>query len=123
MPPVPGLSVAYDAWNATQLAQRLSAQSVPMVEFRMNTQHLSEPTKELDAAMRGGRLRHDSNGVLAWCVGNVVGHYDPRQNVFPRRPREDMKIDAAVALIVAMAMAQPAEHTSVYETRGILVVG
>ena len=118
------LSLAYDPWNATQLAQRLTSQGVPCVEFRMNTQNLSEPTKELDAAMRGERIRHDGNGVLAWCVGNVVGHYDARSNVFPRRTREDQKIDAAVALIMALArcMTNRAE-VSVYETRGLLVLG
>jgi phage terminase large subunit-like protein len=45
------LSVAYDPWGATQLAQRLGAEGVPVVEFRANTQNFSEPTKELDAAM------------------------------------------------------------------------
>src|SRR5271165_1150288 len=50
------LSLAFDPWNATQLAQRLMSQSVPCVEFRMNTQNLSEATKELDAAMRGDRI-------------------------------------------------------------------
>jgi phage terminase large subunit-like protein len=118
------LSLAYDPWSATQLAQRLAAQGVPVVEFRMNTQNLSEPTKELDAAIRSGRLRHDGNGVLAWCVSNVVGHYDARSNVFPRRAREDQKIDAAVAVIMAVARCVTAKRqVSVYETRGILVIG
>ena len=118
------LSLAYDPWNATQLAQRLTIQGVPCVEFRMNTQNLSEATKELDAAMRGARIRHDGNGVLAWCVGNVVGHYDARSNVFPRRAHEDQKIDAAVALIMALARCVTAkQNVSVYETRGLLVLG
>ncbi len=57
-------SVAYDPWASTQLAQRLRAEGVPMIEFRATTQNFSEPTKELDAAMRSGRLRHDGNPVL-----------------------------------------------------------
>src|SRR4051794_25125176 len=40
-------SVAYDPWSATQLAQRLTAEGVPLFEFRANTQNFSEPTKEL----------------------------------------------------------------------------
>jgi hypothetical protein len=43
------LSVAFDPWNATQLAQRLTDQEVPCSEFRMNTQNLSEATKETEA--------------------------------------------------------------------------
>ena len=50
-------SIAYDPWAATQLAQRLSDQGLPMVEFRATTQNFSEPTKELEAAIRVGRHR------------------------------------------------------------------
>jgi phage terminase large subunit-like protein len=118
------LSLAYDPWSATQLAHRLAAQGVPVVEFRMNTENLSEPTKELDAAIRNGRLRHDGNAVLTWCVSNVVGRYDARSNVFPRRVREDQKVDAAVALIMSLARCVTAkEYLSVCETRGLLVLG
>ncbi len=104
-------SVAYDPWGSTQLAQRLQAEGVPMMEFRATTQNFSEPTKELDAAMRGGRIVHDGNPVLEWCVGNVVGRYDARGNVYPRKARAENKIDGAVALIMALArsMAKPPE--------------
>jgi phage terminase large subunit-like protein len=117
------LSVAYDPWAATQLAQRLAAEGVPVVEFRANTQNFSEPTKELDAAMRASRMVHDGNPVFEWCLSNVVGHYDARGNVYPRKPRPEQKIDAAIALIMALArcmVAKPA--ASVYESRGLLFV-
>ena len=116
------LSLAYDPWGSTQLAQRLTAQNVPCVEFRSNTQNFSEPTKELDAAIRAGRLRHDMNGPLGWCLGNVVGHYDARGNVYPRKARPENKIDGAVALIMGISRCMNAVSTiSVYESRGLLV--
>ena len=90
----------------------------------MNTENFSEATKELDAAMRGGASGMMATAVLAWCIGNVVGHYDARSNVFPRRTREDQKIDAAVALIMALARCVTTKRdVSVYETRGLLVLG
>ena len=95
-------SCAYDPWSTTQLAQRLTAEDVPMVEFRANVQNFSEPTKELSAAIVSGRLRHDGNPVLEWCIGNVVGRYDARANVFPKKERPENKIDAAVALIMGV---------------------
>ncbi|MGH7210045.1 MAG: terminase large subunit, partial [Acetobacteraceae bacterium] len=76
-------SIGYDPWGATQLAQRLQAEGAPVVEFRATTQNFTEPAKELDAAIRAGRIRHDGNPVLEWCIGNVVGHYDARGNVYP----------------------------------------
>ena len=64
---------AYDPWQSTQMSQRLRAEGVPMVEFRATTQNFSPAIIEIDAAMRAGRLRHDGNPVLEWCLGNVVG--------------------------------------------------
>jgi phage terminase large subunit-like protein len=116
-------SFAYDPWGSTYLAQRLDEARVPIVEFRSTTQNFSEPTKELDAAMRSGRISHDGNGPLTWCIGNVVGHYDARGNVYPRRPRPENKIDAAIALIMGIARCMTDEGPSVYTpTRGIISI-
>ena len=60
-----------------------------MVEFRATTQNFSEPTKELDAAMQAGRIRHCGDPVLEWCLGNVVGRFDARSNVYPRKARDE----------------------------------
>lgn len=116
------LSIGYDPWAATQLAQRLMAENVPMVEFRATTQNFSEPTKELDAAMRGGRIEHDSNPVLEWCISNVVGRYDARSNVYPKKSRPEQKIDCAVAAIMAVARCMQAipAPVSAYATRGVI---
>lgn len=116
-------SMAYDPWRTTQLAQRLQSSSVPVVEFRSNTQNFSAPTRELEAAIRANRLRHDGNGPLAWCIGNVVGHTDARDNVYPRKARPENKIDAAVALIMAIGRAMQPSTRSVYETRGLMTLG
>ena len=34
--------------------------------------------------------------MLEWCIGNVVGRYDARSNVYPRKERPEQKIDAAI---------------------------
>jgi phage terminase large subunit-like protein len=94
--------VAYDPWQATQLATRLQTQGARVVEFRQTVANFSEPTKQLDALMRSGKIVHDGNSVLAWMIGNVVGHYDAKENVYPRKERPENKIDGAVALIMAI---------------------
>jgi phage terminase large subunit-like protein len=108
------ISVAYDPWSASQFAQRMFAQDVPMVEFSAKTRNFSEPTKELEAAIRAGRLEHDGNPVLEWCIGNVVGHYDARQNVYPRKFRPEQKIDAAITLIMGLSRCMAAVDESPY---------
>ena len=55
--------------------------------------------------MRSGRLRHDGNPALEWCLGNVVGKADRRGNLYPTKQRPEQKIDAAVALTMAMGRA------------------
>ena len=55
--------------------------------------------------MRAGPLRNDGDPVLGWCIGNVVGQEDRRSNPFPTRQR-DGKIDAAVALLMAIGRVQ-----------------
>jgi phage terminase large subunit-like protein len=67
--------------------------------------------------MRSGRLQHDGNPVLEWCVGNVVGKPDRRGNFYPTKARPEQKIDAAVALIMAIgrAMVEPEQFTSIFE--------
>ena len=81
------------------------ATGVPMFEFRATTQNFSPAIIELDAAMRAGRSAHDGNPVLEWCLGNVVGKADRRGNLYPTKRRPEQKIDAAVALMMAVGRA------------------
>ena len=46
--------------------------------------------------------------MLGWCIGNVVGQEDRRGNLFPTKQR-DGKIDAAVALLMAIGRAQASD--------------
>jgi phage terminase large subunit-like protein len=99
------ISVGYDPWQSAQMSQRLRGEGVPMHEFRATTQNFSPAIIELDAAMRAGRLHHDGNPVLTWCIGNVLGKPDRRGNLYPTKSRPEQKIDAAVALMMAMGRA------------------
>ena len=58
---------------------------------------------------RSGRLRHGGDPVLGWCVGNVFGRPDRRANLYPAKQRPERKIDAAVALLMAIGRATAAD--------------
>jgi phage terminase large subunit-like protein len=117
------LEVAYDPWQATQLAQELEAQGILTVEVRPNVQNFSPAMQELDAAMRSGRLHHDGNPVLRWMVANTVCHRDAKDNVYPRKLKPENKIDGVVAALMALGRAMLAETGSPYETRGVRTLG
>jgi len=110
----------YDPWSATEFSQKLSNEKINMVEFRFNTSNLSEPTKRLDALIRQGKIRHNGSQLLRWCMGNVVCKEDAAGNVFPRKTHEKLKIDPAIAVIMAIASWLQEDHKeSVYKERGI----
>ena len=118
-------AICADPWQATYLLQQVTAEGLPAEEYRMTVQNLSEATKTFDAIMREGRAHHPGNPVLNWMVGNVVGHYDQKENVFPRKERAANKIDGAVAAIMGLGwFVQGGEESgpSVYEERGLLIV-
>ena len=114
---------AYDPYMPMQMQQRLRNDGYPMIEYRASTLNFSEPTKLLDALMRERKITHDGDPVLAWCLGNVVGHYDARSNVCPRREDPSRKIDCAVATIMALGASISAVAVSdyIYRDRGLLV--
>lgn len=97
-------AIAYDPWQATQLAGNLSEDGAPMVEYRNTVQNISEPMKWLEALVQDGRLDHDGNPAMTWMMGNVVAKVDAKDNIFPRKERYESKIDGPVALIYALAM-------------------
>jgi phage terminase large subunit-like protein len=103
------LEIGVDPWQSTQMATSLTSAGANVVEFRQVLANFSEPTKELDAMMREKRIMHNGNPVLAWMIGNVVGHYDAKENVYPRKERPENKIDGAVALIMAIGLKMKGE--------------
>ncbi|MGP3405501.1 terminase TerL endonuclease subunit, partial [Escherichia coli] len=86
------LAVATDPWLAQQMIQNLKRDGMPAEEYRQTVQNMSEATKTLDALMREGRIHHPGNAVLNWMIGNVVGHYDAKENVYPRKELPANKI-------------------------------
>lgn len=102
---VPGRNiraVVADPWQAQHMLSNLQRDNFPAEEFRQTVANMSEATKTLDALMRERRIHHPGNAVMNWMIGNVVGHFDAKDNVYPRKELPMNKIDGAVALIMAL---------------------
>lgn len=98
--------IALDPFQATLMINELMAEGAPAVEYRQIVNTMSEPMKNLDAGIRSGKVMHDGNPITTWCLSNVVAHVDVKENVYPRKEKNELKIDGAVALIMAYARAQ-----------------
>ena len=127
-PEFPGLrEVGYDPWNAMHLATSAIEQGVPMVEVRQGYATLSGPCKLLEALVLSGRVRHDGNPLMRWCVANCEVVSDPSGNIKPVKPggesRGRRRIDGVVATVTGLSRLMLQDPgSSVYESRGLLVL-
>lgn len=92
--------LAFDRYNSTQIAIDLVDDGAPIVPFGQGFVSMSPPTKTIELLARQGKLWHNGDPVLAWCLSNVELKRDPAGNVKPDKQKSSGKIDA----IVAMAM-------------------
>jgi len=118
--------VAFDPWGALQLQQELAKElsEDTVITIPQQTRYLSEPMKEIEAAVMAGRFHYNGEKPLSWMISNVVARADANGNIFPRKEKPDNKIDGAVALIMAISRAMVAQpkSRSVYASRGLLTL-
>ncbi|WP_067986217.1 terminase large subunit [Neptuniibacter pectenicola] len=100
----PVICSAIDPHGATNLSHHLADENLNPVTIVQNFTNMSDPMKELEAAISAGRFHHDGNPIMTWCISNVVGKNVPGNDdiVRPIKEGNDNKIDGAVALIMAI---------------------
>ena len=116
--------IAFDSWNAMSLATELESDGLHAIEVRQGFKTLSEPTKELSALLATGRLQHGGHPVLRWMADNMVVRSDANGNIAPDKQRASEKIDAIVALIMALSRKNglSGRNASGLKSRGLIVL-
>lgn len=119
--------VKFDPWNASQLVIQLMAKGVACEEFKQSLANFNEPSKQFEAILKDGRLRHGEHPCLSWCASNVTVYTDASGNIRPLKPAhgEAKRVDGVVAAVMALSGCIFAQEAgpSVYESRGIASVG
>lgn len=116
-------NVGYDPHQATQLVGHLMDDGIEMIEVRPTVLNFSEPMKQLEAIILDNRLVHAGCPIMAWMMSNVVCHHDAKDNIYPRKEREENKIDGPVAAIMALHLILHIDNeTSIYENEGVLTL-
>ena len=97
---------------------------IQCVEIPQRVEFLSEPMKEIEAAVKEGKFHHDGNPVTTWMFGNICCKPDKKDNIFPYKESGENKIDGGVATITAMARAMYDDGTgvSIYETEEMVIL-
>lgn len=106
----PVLESPIDPHGATNLSHQLDDEGLTPVTTVQNYTNMSDPMKEVEAAIESGRFHHDGNPIMTWCITNVIGKTLPGNDdvVRPIKQGNDNKIDGAVALIMTVGRAMPA---------------
>lgn len=94
-----------DAALATQLENNLQKQGYSVVEIRQNIMTLSEPTKLFREMTIQGKLIHEKNELLDWCVSNAYQYTDANENIRLSKKNKDdsQRIDLLAAAINCIA--------------------
>ncbi len=68
-----------------------------------NGKGMSPPTKQLEALLLSGKIRHGAHPVLTWNMRNAVLKIDNNENVKITKENSKQRVDGAVALVMAVA--------------------
>jgi phage terminase large subunit-like protein len=110
-------AIAIDRWNSTATTTRLLEQGLPVIRFGQGTASMSPACKELERLVLARQLYHTGCPVLRWCLGNVALEQNAAGDIKPNKAKSREKIDGAVALAMAVGVAQTEGSRSVYESR------
>lgn len=117
---------AYDRYNATSIVHKVTeADCTEMIPYNQTTVWFNAPIIEIETLANQGRLNHANNRLLSWNCSNVVIFTDSSGNIKFDKAKSIEKIDAMVALAMAMGIClkdNEIEQQSVYEKRGMRIL-
>jgi phage terminase large subunit-like protein len=103
---------AYDVKFAPQLAQRIEYEGLTPFAFSQSHKFYTAPLVELLKIVGKSRMvngvsvpmfKHDGNPCLAWQAGNLIIDKNARQELMPVKGQDVNKIDAMVAILMALS--------------------
>ena len=94
--------VAYDPYNGQMLAEAAEAEGIEIASMAQTQRHFNEPIRELQQALIDGRVRHNGDPLLRWCVSNAVLVSDHQDRVMFTKKDSHDKIDGIVAATMAL---------------------
>lgn len=75
------VEIAADPWNLRDRIAEWQRDGLPIVPVEQTMTSLTTAAKAFEALVLSGRLRHDGNPVLRWCVSNCCIDTDSNGNI------------------------------------------
>lgn len=103
--------VAFDPWNATQLALQIAAEGYDLVKFNQTPRHYNEACRKLEDLIQTCQLRHGGHPILAWNAANAATATDSNEHMMPSKRISSEKIDGLCATLMAIGRYCATEAT------------
>jgi phage terminase large subunit-like protein len=97
-------AVAYDPYNGQGPGESLEREGITAVRMAQNQRMFNEPIRDFLQCVTDGRLRHDGNPVLRWCVNNAIIKKDSQDRWMFDKSSSGEKIDPIVASVMAFRL-------------------
>ena len=100
-------ALAYDRWRIEDIRRELSAIgcNVELIPFGQGYKDMAPAVDRLEALVEEGKLRHGNHPVLTMAAGNAKCERDAAGNRKLSKLRSTGRIDALVALTMAIGVA------------------
>jgi phage terminase large subunit-like protein len=118
-------SIKFDRWRIDVLKAELAriGAELPLEPFGQGFKDMTPAVDTVETLLVNCKIRHGMNPVLTMCAANAVAIRDPAGNRKLDKSKSTGRIDGLVAMAMALgSAAQAGDATSVYETRGILIL-
>lgn len=93
-------SVAFDSWGALHLMSSLS-DDYEIVDVKMTYKNFSPSIKKFREMVYEGRVSHEYNPILNFCVANAITKSDLQENILLDKKKSPRRIDLLVSTIIA----------------------
>lgn len=93
-------SVAFDSWGALHLMSSLS-DDYEIVDVKMTYKNFSPSIKKFREMVYDGKVLHEYNPILNFCVANAITKSDLQENILLDKKKSPRRIDLLVSTIIA----------------------
>lgn len=111
-------SIAYDSWSARDTVSTLAETGIEVIKFGQDYKDQNAPIKRIEELVFTGRLLHESDPSLRWCMDNAMIKTDDnghRKIGKPQRLTNRKRMDKAQALVNAVGvMVQEEQYSDPY---------
>jgi phage terminase large subunit-like protein len=97
------IEVLYDEWAASMLVGSLLERGIACIPVRQDGSRMSAAVRVLERLVENGKVRHDGNPVLRWCVSNTLVTANAAGMSKPTKRRSRDRIDLTVATLLALS--------------------